>query len=95
VVVACWEDVPSELDLRAMLTGKGVILSSQFRLTYSMILNLLRVEDLKVRCAGLGLGAGGPGGGRAGGAQAWLACCCAAVALAHARVAGSSSAPAP
>ncbi len=31
-----------------MLTGRGVSLESQFRLTYSMILNLLRVEDLKV-----------------------------------------------
>jgi antiviral helicase SKI2 len=31
-----------------MLTGRGVSLESQFRLTYSMILNLMRVEDLKV-----------------------------------------------
>jgi antiviral helicase SKI2 len=42
-----------------LLQGKGVSLSSQFRLTYSMILNLLRVEDLKVgwmegRAKGLG-----------------------------------------
>lgn len=31
-----------------MLTGRGVSLESAFRLTYSMILNLLRVEDLRV-----------------------------------------------
>jgi hypothetical protein len=45
-----------------LLQGKGVSLSSQFRLTYSMILNLLRVEDLKVRglvCVELKLGVGG------------------------------------
>lgn len=32
--------------------GRGVSLESQFRLTYSMILNLLRVEDMKVRGRG-------------------------------------------
>ena len=37
-----------------MLTGRGVSLESQFRLTYSMILNLLRVEDLKVSKAWVG-----------------------------------------
>ena len=34
-----------------MMTGKATKLESQFRLTYSMILNLLRVEDLKVSAA--------------------------------------------
>lgn len=34
--------------MKKMLTGKATRLESQFRLTYSMILNLLRVEDLKV-----------------------------------------------
>ncbi|KAF5833366.1 P-loop containing nucleoside triphosphate hydrolase protein [Dunaliella salina] len=48
VIVAAWEDIPGESDLRNILTGKGVSLESQFRLTYSMILNLLRTEDLKV-----------------------------------------------
>ena len=33
----------------ALLAGRGVSLASKFRLTYSMMLNLLRVEDLKVR----------------------------------------------
>ena len=31
-----------------MLTGSSTKLSSQFRLTYNMILNLLRVEDMTV-----------------------------------------------
>jgi antiviral helicase SKI2 len=31
-----------------MILGKPSRLESQFRLTYNMILNLLRVEDLKV-----------------------------------------------
>jgi antiviral helicase SKI2 len=41
-----------EGDLKQLLQGKGVSLSSQFRLTYSMMLNLLRVEDLKVKKLG-------------------------------------------
>lgn len=40
--------MPDEGDVRKMMTGKATKLESQFRLTYSMILNLLRVEDLKV-----------------------------------------------
>ncbi|KAL3685939.1 hypothetical protein R1sor_003961 [Riccia sorocarpa] len=48
VVVMCWDDIPEEGDLRRLLTGKPTKLESQFRLTYSMILNLLRVEELKV-----------------------------------------------
>ena len=34
--------------LNHMITGKPGKLASQFRLTYNMILNLLRVETLKV-----------------------------------------------
>jgi len=48
VIVACWEDLPDEVDIKRLLTGAATRLESQFRLTYSMILNLLRVEDLKV-----------------------------------------------
>jgi antiviral helicase SKI2 len=48
VVVMCWDDIPEEGDLRRLLTGNPTKLESQFRLTYTMILNLLRVEDLKV-----------------------------------------------
>ena len=49
VIIACWEDVPDEGELRRLLTWRATRLESQFRLTYSMILNLLRVEDLKAR----------------------------------------------
>jgi hypothetical protein len=49
VLVACWDDVPDEGELRRLLTGRATQLESRFRLTYSMILNLLRVEDLKAR----------------------------------------------
>ena len=45
----------AEGELKMLLQGKGVSLSSQFRLTYSMILNLLRVEDLKVCVWGGGM----------------------------------------
>ena len=48
VIVACWDDVPEEGELKKLLTGRATRLESQFRLTYSMILNLMRVEDLKV-----------------------------------------------
>lgn len=46
----CWDDIPEEATLRNLLTGTPTRLESQFRLTYNMILNLLRVEDLKVSC---------------------------------------------
>jgi len=48
VIIACWEEPPSEVEIKRMLTGSATKLESQFRLTYNMILNLLRVEDLKV-----------------------------------------------
>lgn len=48
VIIACWDDVYEEGELKKLLTGRPTKLESQFRLTYSMILNLLRVEDLKV-----------------------------------------------
>jgi hypothetical protein len=35
---------PAVVELRRLLTGKATRLESQFRLTYGMILNLLRVE---------------------------------------------------
>lgn len=42
------DDVPPVADLRNMLLGEPSKLRSQFRLTYNMILNLLRVEALKI-----------------------------------------------
>ncbi|KAM3569604.1 hypothetical protein VYU27_008312 [Nannochloropsis oceanica] len=48
VILTCWKEVPPAPTLSRMLTGKATLLSSQFRLTYNMILNLLRTEDLSV-----------------------------------------------
>lgn len=41
-------DFPSELEVKAMLTGATKQMKSQFRLTYNMILNLMRVDELRV-----------------------------------------------
>jgi antiviral helicase SKI2 len=49
VIICCFgETPPPQPVLRSMLTGKSTLLKSQFRLTYNMILNLLRVEDMSV-----------------------------------------------
>ncbi|KAM9325545.1 superkiller complex protein 2 [Gastrophryne carolinensis] len=48
VIILCKSDVPEMSDLHKMMMGKPTQLQSQFRLTYSMILNLLRVEALRV-----------------------------------------------
>ncbi|XP_070532118.1 superkiller complex protein 2-like [Ptychodera flava] len=48
VFILCKGDVPEMADLHKMMLGKPTKLESQFRLTYSMILNLLRVEALRV-----------------------------------------------
>ncbi|XP_063794195.1 superkiller complex protein 2 [Pseudophryne corroboree] len=48
VIILCKSDVPEMSDLHRMMLGKPTQLQSQFRLTYSMILNLLRVEALRV-----------------------------------------------
>ena len=42
------DEVPDEIPTKYMLTGRSTKLESRFRLTYNMILNLLRQEDLKV-----------------------------------------------
>ncbi|KAL1222056.1 DExH-box ATP-dependent RNA helicase DExH11 [Cardamine amara subsp. amara] len=48
VVVMCRDEVPDESDLKRIIVGSATRLESQFRLTYIMILHLLRVEELKV-----------------------------------------------
>ncbi|EFX85007.1 hypothetical protein DAPPUDRAFT_238436 [Daphnia pulex] len=48
VIILCKNDVPESSELHAMMLGQPMKLSSQFRVTYSMILNLLRVEHLRV-----------------------------------------------
>ncbi|KAH1006374.1 hypothetical protein HUJ05_007115 [Dendroctonus ponderosae] len=48
VLILCKLNVPPEGDLKQMMTGKPSKLVSQFRLTYGMVLSLLRVESLTV-----------------------------------------------
>lgn len=48
VVVMCRDEIPEERDLKLVIVGSATKLKSQFRLTYIMILHLLRVEELKV-----------------------------------------------
>lgn len=48
VIIACWDAIPGELELKKLLTGSATKLQSQFRLTYNMILNLLRVDEMKI-----------------------------------------------
>ncbi len=49
VIMCCFGDEPPpQLILQKMLTGSSTKLQSQFRLTYNMIMNLLRVEDMTV-----------------------------------------------
>ncbi|XP_068638074.1 DExH-box ATP-dependent RNA helicase DExH11 [Aristolochia californica] len=48
VLVMCRDEIPEESDLKRVMVGNLTKLESQFRLTYTMILHLLRVEELKV-----------------------------------------------
>ncbi|KAF3707271.1 Helicase SKI2W [Channa argus] len=48
VIILCKSGVHDMADLHVMMLGKPTLLQSQFRLTYTMILNLLRVEALRV-----------------------------------------------
>lgn len=48
VVVLCRDEITGESDLKHIIVGSATRLESQFRLTYIMILHLLRVEELKV-----------------------------------------------
>lgn len=48
VIILCKTGVQEMAELHVMMMGKPTILHSQFRLTYTMILNLLRVEALHV-----------------------------------------------
>lgn len=48
VIVLCKSEVPELADLHRMMTGPPTQLQSQFTVTYSMILNLLRVKDIRV-----------------------------------------------
>jgi superfamily II RNA helicase len=48
VIICAWTELPTEMSVKHLLTGTATLLSSKFRLSYTMILNLLRVNDLSV-----------------------------------------------
>ncbi|KAF7970863.1 hypothetical protein HWV62_22674 [Athelia sp. TMB] len=48
VIIVANDELPEQTTLTTMMLGVPAKLSSQFRLTYNMILNLLRVEALRV-----------------------------------------------
>ncbi|KAF4525428.1 hypothetical protein B566_EDAN004171, partial [Ephemera danica] len=48
VLILCASEPPPEAELRNMMMGEPTKLSSQFRLTYAMMLTLLRVESITV-----------------------------------------------
>ena len=48
VLITSWAELPTEATLKRLLTGTPTKLTSQFRLTYNMIVNLLRTNDLSV-----------------------------------------------
>ncbi|KAG0228083.1 hypothetical protein BGW42_002433 [Actinomortierella wolfii] len=48
IIAFAGDEPPGEIVLKEMILGKPTKLKSQFRLTYNMILNLLRVEALRV-----------------------------------------------
>jgi hypothetical protein len=48
VILAAWTDLPSEIGLKTLLTGSATKLTSQFRLTYGMIVNVIRLADLNI-----------------------------------------------
>ncbi|KAI0068005.1 antiviral helicase [Artomyces pyxidatus] len=48
VIILASDELPEQTTLQTMILGRPGKLQSQFRLTYNMILNLLRVEALKV-----------------------------------------------
>ncbi|XP_063918605.1 superkiller complex protein 2 [Zophobas morio] len=48
VIILCKNKIPKVEELQAMMMGSPNVLQSQFRLTYGMVLSLLRVESLSV-----------------------------------------------
>ncbi|KAH7922845.1 ATP-dependent RNA helicase [Leucogyrophana mollusca] len=48
VIIVAHDELPDQITLQTMMLGIPAKLQSQFRLTYNMILNLLRVEALRV-----------------------------------------------
>lgn len=47
-IICCWGEIPPTEYLRTLMNGKVEALQSQFKLKFNMILNLLRVKDIKM-----------------------------------------------
>lgn len=47
-IILCWNEIPNIEYLRTLMSGKVEALQSQFKLKFNMILNLLRVKDIKM-----------------------------------------------
>ena len=48
VIIICRHEIPDESEVRQVLVGKPIHLESKFRLTYTMLTNLLRSQELQV-----------------------------------------------
>lgn len=49
VIVLCKNEIPDLKDLQDIMRGKAQMLESKFRITYSMILSLLRKKDMRIQ----------------------------------------------
>ncbi|KAF0971721.1 hypothetical protein FDP41_009944 [Naegleria fowleri] len=49
VIINCASEIPEEPLLQRLILGKATQLESKFKLSYNMILNLMRVEDFKIQ----------------------------------------------
>ena len=49
VIVLCKNEVPDIRELQETMMGKAQLLESKFRITYSMILSLLRKKDMRIQ----------------------------------------------
>lgn len=49
VIILCKVEVPETTELQLMMLGKAQLLESKFRITYSMILSLLRNKDIRIQ----------------------------------------------
>jgi superfamily II RNA helicase len=49
VIVLCKNEIPDMRELQEIMQGKAQLLESKFRITYSMILSLLRKKDMRIQ----------------------------------------------
>jgi antiviral helicase SKI2 len=49
VIILCKNEIPDLRELQELTTGKAQTLESKFRITYSMILSLLRKKDMRIQ----------------------------------------------